>query len=302
MNIRKQSLYGVVCASVCPMNEDGSVDYEGVKNLTRHLIDDAIHCLYPNGTNGESLSLTQEERFKVAETVNTENASQAVLYIQCGSSNVEESYKHVRHSAKIGVDGVGLMNPVFFMADEESQRQYFDKILNEMGDFPIYAYNIPTRTGNDLSPKLLGDLASLHSNLYGIKYSYPDILRMEHYVDCCPGRHISVLVGNDSLAIACYMIGGDGWVSGPSAVFPKRHVQLYEALKAFDMKKAREIQYRIMRTADAMSDIPEIPAIKYMLVKMGIIRHDTCRSPLRPLTSIEKVRLDVIIDDYLTNG
>ena len=125
---------------------------------------------------------------------------------------------------------------------------------------------------------------------------------MERYVDCCPGRHVSVLVGNDSLAIACYMIGGDGWVSGPSAVFPKRHVQLYEALRAMDLEKARTIQYRIMRTADEMSDIPEIPAIKYMLVRMGVIDHDICRMPLRPLTDAEKARLDVIVDDYLQNG
>ena len=189
-----------------------------------------------------------------------------------------------------------------FLADEESQRQYFDKILDDVGEFPIYAYNIPTRTSNDLSAKLLGDLAARHPNLYGVKYSYPDILRMEHYVDCCPGRHVSVLVGNDSLATACYMIGGDGWVSGPAAVFPKRHVELYNALKALDMDKVRDIQYRIMRTADAMGDIPEIPAIKYMLVKMGVIDNETCRPPLRPLTDAEKARLDVILDDYLTNG
>lgn len=54
-----RTLYGVVCASVCPMHKDGSVDYDGVKKLTRHLVDNGIHCLYPNGTNGESLSLTK---------------------------------------------------------------------------------------------------------------------------------------------------------------------------------------------------------------------------------------------------
>ena len=87
-----KKLYGVVCASICPMHKDGSVDYEGVKRLTRHLVDNGIHCLYPNGTNGESLSLTREERFEVAKTVNAENAGAAVLYIQCGASSVEESY------------------------------------------------------------------------------------------------------------------------------------------------------------------------------------------------------------------
>ena len=293
----KRKLYGVVCASVCPMHADGSVDFEGVRRLTRHLVDSGIHCLYPNGTNGESLSLTAAERQKIAQTIHEENSERAVLYVQCGAGTVKESYEHVRASAALGVDGAGLMTPVFFPMDDAAMALYFDEILNEVTDFPLYAYNIPTRSGNDLAPKMLGALMERHPNLLGVKYSYPDVLRLERYADCCRSRRASVLVGNDSLATACMMAGGDGWVSGPAAVFPKRHVRLYEALKAGRFEEAAKWQVRIRRTADSMADIPEIPAIKYMLMQMGVVGCDFCRPPFRPLTAEEKSRLDAILNE-----
>ncbi len=294
MDIRR--LYGVVCASVCPMREDGSIDLKGVRRLTRHLIEGGINCLYPNGTNGESLSLTLNERFEVARAILGENAGEAVFYNQCGASSVAESYAHVRFTRDLGADGAGLMTPVFFPVDEAAMRKYFADILPEVKDMPVYAYNIPTRSGNDLSAETLGALMTEFDNLMGVKYSFPDISRIQKYVKCCHGRRASVLIGSDSMATYCVLAGGDGWVSGPSAVWPKRHAALYRALTANDMETARSVQYKIVETAEAMRDIPEIPAIKYMLKQIGVIETDYCRPPLRPLTADEKKRLDKLID------
>ena len=124
-----------------------------LRTLTRHLVDHGIHCLYPNGTNGESLSLTEDERRQIARIIAGENAGKAVLYIQCGAATVEESYRHVRFSREIGTDGAGLMTPVFFAMDDSAMLKYYEDILNEITDFPIYAYNIPTRSGNDLEAR-----------------------------------------------------------------------------------------------------------------------------------------------------
>ena len=110
----RKTLYGVVCASICPMNEDGSVDYASVRTLTRHLVDHGIHCLYPNGTNGESLSLTEDERRQVARIIAEENAGKAVLYIQCGAATVEESYRARsvqprNRRGRRGIDDAGIL-------------------------------------------------------------------------------------------------------------------------------------------------------------------------------------------------
>ena len=225
-----KKLYGVVCASITPMRDDGAVDGEGVRRLTRHLVESGIHCLYPNGTNGESLSLSQREREEIARAIHEENAGRAVLYIQCGAATVAESYAHMRFTRELGADGAGLMTPVFFPTDEAAMRRYYAGILQEVRDLPVYAYNIPSRTGNDLSAELLGELMAAYENLLGVKYSNTDMERLFGYVNACSSRRASVLVGSDAMAMCCMALGGDGWVSGPSAVFARRHVRLYEAI------------------------------------------------------------------------
>lgn len=299
MNAR--NLYGVVCAAITPFHENGNVDEQSVKSLCRHLVDSGIHCLYPNGTNGESISLTKEERERIALLHLQENDGRARLYIQCGASTVTESYDHVLHARKIGADGAGLMTPVFFALDDEAMRAYYEDILKQAQGFPVYAYNIPPRTGTDLSSKLLGELMERHENLMGVKYSYAEPGRLVEYIRCSESRRVSVLVGNDSLAMYCYLIGGDGWVSGPCAAFPAWHAALYQALFRKDYRHAVTLEEKITLTALEMADIPEIPAIKYMLKRMGIIASDFCRRPLRQLTDKEKERLNVLQDTYLSS-
>ncbi len=294
-----KSLYGVVCATITPFHEDGSVDEQGVKSLCRHLVDSGVHCLYPNGTNGESISLTKKERERIALIHLEENGGKATLYVQCGAATVEESYAHVRHAQEIGADGAGLMTPVFFALDDAAMRIYYEDILSQTQSFPVYAYNIPPRTGTTLGPKLLGELMDRYQNLLGIKYSYAEPSKLEEYTRCTGSRRVSVLVGNDALAMYCYLIGGDGWVSGPCAAFPLWHVALYQALLTKDYPRAAMLEGKITVTARQMADIPEVPAIKYMLKRMGVIASDCCRKPLRKLTNDEKARLDVLQDAYL---
>lgn len=291
-------LKGVVCATITPMLEDGSVDFESLRSLVRYLNKVGIHCLYPNGTNGESLSLTKEERERIAEVIVEENKT-ATVYIQCGASSVTESYSHVRHAKACGADGAGLMTPVFFPVDSEGMRIYYETILDEIRDFPIYVYNIFTRTGNDVPVALLGSLMDRYENLYGIKFSYPDVLRIRDYANAPKERRADALIGCDLLAKNCCAKGGAGWVSGPAAVYGKLHTALYDAIVAENEEDAVKWQKAITEQMAAIAKIPEIPAIKYMLKKLGVIANDTCRAPFRPLNADEKARLDAALEAYV---
>lgn len=293
-----KKLNGVVCATITPMFTDGTIDLESAGNLYRRLADSGITGLYPNGTNGESLSLSYEERCKLAECCVQENRGRSSVYIQCGAATVEETGKNVRFAMECGADGAGIMTPVFFPVDESGMEAYFDALLSDTPDFSAYVYNIPSRSGNDVSPSLLGRLMQKHENLYGIKYSAPDLLRIGEYVHCCETRQTDVLIGCDSLAICCMDLGGAGWVSGPAAAFNECFVRLYRQIRT-NPEKAKETQERISFLSRQLAGIPEIPAIKYLLKKRGIIRQDKCRSPFRELTREEKNRLDRLLEIYL---
>lgn len=287
-------LFGMVNATITPMREDGSVDEKDVAGLCDYLAENGVHCLYPNGTNGEALLLKQDERMRMAEAFQNGNRGRCVLYVQCGAMTTEETYSHVRHARKIGADGAGIMTPVFFPVDEKGMERYYEEILEELPDFPVYAYNIFTRSGNDVSAALLGRLMERHANLHGIKFSYPDLLRVEQYAGCCE-RGADVLIGCDNLALCCLTAGGAGYVSGPGAVFPKSYTAVYDLYAAGDFKAAKEAQAYLLTIQSRMNGIPEIPAIKYMLWKKGVISTPVCRRPLRALDSAETDRLDALL-------
>ncbi len=290
-----KELYGMVCAMITPMQEDGALDQKSIPALCEHLAEGGVHCLYPNGTNGESLLLTENERQEQAEAILKANAGRCALFIQCGAVTPEETYSHVRHARAIGADGAGIMTPVFFPTDDLAMTDYYDVILSALPDFPMYIYNIAGRTGNDVTASLLGRLMSAHKNLRGIKFSAPDLLRVESYVHCCSERNADVLIGNDALAMCCLSVGGKGYVSGPGAVFPKQYSAIYNAFQTGSLKDAQAAQEVVLQLMRRMEGIPEIPAIKYMLWRLDILSSPVCRRPLRPLTSDEKNRLDNLL-------
>ena len=293
----EKRMKGVVIAAITPMNEDGSVDYQGVADFAEYLVSAGVNCLYPNGTNGESLLLTKEERQKIAEIMQKTSRGRVPVFIQCGAMSTEEAVSHAQHAVKIGADGIGVMTPAFFTMDDEGLFQYYSTIVSPLPkDFPVYIYNIPSCTGNDVSPALLRRLLNAFPNIKGIKFSKPDLMRLEDYMlqaDRCP----DLLIGCDSLFVQCLTVGGVGEVSGPGAVFHERFTRLYRQYCDGDLASAIKTQ-QIVKTDRAIAAIPGIPALKSMLKMRGVIKHDTCRAPLRPLSKSELAVLETVWNDY----
>lgn len=294
----EKRLSGVVIPTITPMNEDGSIDEKSLANFTEYLIEAGVDCLYPNGTNGESLLLTKEERQKVAEVMVKVNAHRIPVFIQCGSMTTAETVSHVKHAVKIGADGVGVMSPTFFPMDEDAMFEYYNEVISSVPqDFPVYIYNIPGCTTSDVKPALLGRLMEKFPNVAGIKYSCPDLMRIEDYL-LCSKRTPDVLIGCDSLFLQCLMTGGVGTVTGPGAIFYERFNRLYRQYKEGDFEGAAKTQQQIVKTDRELAGIPGIPALKSLLKMRGVIANDTCRGPLRKLTNEEYEVLEHAYEEY----
>ncbi|MCR4892985.1 MAG: dihydrodipicolinate synthase family protein [Lachnospiraceae bacterium] len=296
--MEKKRMKGVVIPMITPMNEDGSVDYKGVESFSEYLINEGVDCLYPNGTNGESLLLTAEERQKIAEVIVKTSAGRIPVFIQCGAMSTAETAAHARHAVEIGADGIGIMTPAFFTMDEESLFQYYCDVIGPLPeDFPVYIYNIPGCTGNDLKPELLCRLMKKYPNIAGIKYSNSDLMRVENYI-LNNERKPDVLIGCDSLFLQCLAAGGVGTVTGPGAIFCRRFNRLYKKFCEGDLDGAMKAQQQIVKTDRDLEGIPGIPALKTMLKMKGVISTDVCRKPLRALTAEECKVLDRAVKEY----
>lgn len=294
----EKRLAGVVIPMITPMNEDSTVDDASLKNFVNFLVEAGTNALYPNGTNGESLMMTQAEREHIAEVIAETNANRLPLFIQCGSMTTAETASHAQHAVKIGADGIGVMSPAFFGMDEEALYQYYASVIEKLPkDFPVYVYNIPGCTTNDVTPKLLHRLMADFENVVGIKYSSPNLMRVEDYLNT-NGRVPELLIGCDSLFLQCLITGGVGTVTGPGSVFYERFNRLYRQFNEGDMKGAMETQKKIVETDRKLAGIPGIPALKTLLKLRGVIRTDVCRAPHRPLTDAEKQVLAEVYAEY----
>ena len=199
---------------------------------------------------------------------------------------------------KIGADGIGVMSPAFFSMDEESLYQYYKAVVEGLPEgFPVYVYNIPGNTTNDVKPALLHRLMKDFPNIVGIKYSNSDLMRVEDYLNT-NGPRPQLLIGCDSLFLQCLAAGGVGTVTGPGSIFHERFNRLYRQFQEGDFRGAMETQRQIVETDRKLAGIPGIPALKTLLMLRGVIRCDACRAPHRPLTAAEKKTLEEVYKDY----
>lgn len=293
-----KKMYGIVCANVTPMHANGEVDYESLRSLVDNMADNGIHCVYPTGTNGEGILLSCEEQHTIAKTVIEQNAGRMLAFIQCTTVKWEDTMKNITYACENGADGVGVMTPIFYKADDSAMVEYYREACAAAQGKPVYLYNISKYTNNDVSPKAFGQIIDENPNAMGIKYSNSDIARIQDYLRAPKVRKAEALIGADSLILSSLAAGCVGEVSGPACVFPKWYVGAYEEFKKGNFEQALEYQNKIVANSRSIKPVPQIPAIKAMLKMKGIISNDTCRRPFRPLTTEEYRMLDQAIENY----
>lgn len=235
-----KKLYGVTAAMVTPFTEQGRVDRKSLALLTEMLVEKGVNCLYPCGTTGEMVHLTESERKEIAETVVEAAAGRAEVFIHCGALRREETEALLVHAQSIGADGAGIVTPMFLPADDREMKYYYKQLSALVPpDFPLYLYNIPQCAGNDLTAGTAAEIAGECENIIGIKYSYPDMLRTLEYLQI---PSFSVLHGCDKMFAELLMMGCDGTVSGVAGVFPEPFAAVYEAFLNRDLEGMRRWQ------------------------------------------------------------
>lgn len=263
-------LYGVTTAMVTPFGQDGTIDYDKVERLTEFLIEKGVHCLYPLGTTGEMLRLSVAERKKVAETVVRKAAGRVTVFIHVGAMTQDDTIGLARHASEIGADGIGVVTPAFFGANDRELEHYFVTVASSVpASFPVYLYNIPQCAANDLKAEVAERVAARCANVIGIKYSYPDFLRTNEYLSV-RGGDFSVMQGSDRLFLAALAMGCEGVISGVSCVYPEPFVAVYNAFAEKDLEKARTMQRIAIQYCETLKSGSNMSYFKEALKLRGI--------------------------------
>ena len=285
-----KKLYGVVTAMVTPFNEDETIRVEAIRQHVDFLIDKGINCLYPLGTTGEMMLMNVEERKLVAETVVDQCAHRIPVFIHVGAMKTKDACELARHACEIGADGIGAVSPAFYGATDVSLYDYYAAIAKSVPeDFPVYLYNIPQCSSNDLPVAVADRLAREFKKIVGIKYSFADMCRTLDYLKVNDGD-FSVLHGCDKLINALMAMGCDGVVSGVSSVYPELFVAVYQACKRGDWDEAREKQRLANEVVDILKGGASMGHFKEALKLRGIDA-GYVRGPLHNLTEDEIIEM-----------
>jgi len=263
-------LYGVTTAMVTPFDPDGRVNLEKVAQLAEFLISKGVHCLFPLGTTGEMIRLSVAERQAIAETIVKTAAGRVTVYIHAGTTTLEDTITLAKHAHEIGADGIGVVTPIFLGANDREMEEYYVKVASSIPeDFPMYLYNIPQCASNDLKTEVAQRVANRCKNVVGVKYSYPDMLRTNEYLAINDGN-FSVMQGADRLLLPALAMGCDGVISGVSCVYPEPFVAVYDAYRAKDLDKARELQRIAIRYCEVLKSGSNMSYFKEALKLRGI--------------------------------
>lgn len=265
-----KKLYGVTTAMVTPFEKDGNVDFNAIGEIVEFLISKGVNCLYPLGTTGEMYRLSVEERKAVAEKVVKSANGRVTVYIHAGAMCQKDTISLAKHASDIGADGIGVVTPAFFgVNDREMEEYYVNVAKNVPQDFPVYLYNIPQCSANDLKTGVAQSIADKCSNVIGIKYSYPDFLRTSEYLGINNGD-FSVLVGTDRLFNAALAMGCSGVVSGVSCVYPEPFVEVYKAFQNGNIAEAERLQKIATKYCETLRNGSNMSFFKEALKLRGI--------------------------------
>lgn len=279
-------VHGLFTALLTPFGKDGKVDHRALAALVRFQLSAGVDGLYPCGSTGLGPLLGVQERKEIAETVVREVSGKVPVVIQVGCADTASSVELARHAEKAGADVVASLTPFYYKMREAEVTKHFETIKGSVS-VPLFAYNIPQFTGNNLLPRTVASLAR-DSIIAGVKDSSRDVLQLLDLIEAVPEDFV-VMNGTEEYALYAMMMGGNGVVSGGASAYPELFQSLVAAFTSGDLQKATSAQERILEFKEAVKEGP-IPSY-YEILRARGIDVGSPRPPFQALGSQEKDRL-----------
>lgn len=283
---------GVLPALVTPFR-DGEVDEDAFVRLVERQIAGGVHGLVPVGTTGESATLSHDEHRRVIELCVTTAAGRLPVVAGTGSNSTEEAIELTRHAKAIGADAALIVTPYYNRPSQEGMYAHYAAI-NEAVQLPVLVYNVPGRTGVDISNEVLGRLAKL-PNIVGIKDATGDLARASQQRLLC-GEGWTMLSGDDPTALGYMAHGGHGCISVTANVAPEQVSAFYNDAMAGQWQGALYGQDRLIRLHKALFTDASPSPTKFALAHLGLCAEDA-RLPITPASDASRTEVVAAMRD-----
>jgi 4-hydroxy-tetrahydrodipicolinate synthase len=274
---------GIIPAVTTPFDVEGAIDRAALAANLAALLDAGVHGLVATGTMGEAGSLSSAERRLVVDAAVAAAAGRVPVVVGVSAGTPPAAIALATDAADAGADAVMLLPPLGYRADPDELEAYY-RAVAEGGGLPVMAYNNPEASGVDMPAELLVRLYERVEGVVAVKECSGDARRIPALLHAAPG--LEVLVGGDDWALEGFSAGATGWVSGVADVAPAECIALWEACRAGELDRARELYARLLPLARFDMTPKLVQYFKAALDERGLAG-GACRPPRRPLSSGE---------------
>jgi len=289
----------VLTAMVTPFTSNGEVNYQAAEALASHLVAHGTDTLVVCGTTGESPTLTWDEQYQLFLTIKQAVAGKAKVIAGTGSNSTEEAIAATQKAFKLELDGSLQVVPYYNKPPQEGLYQHFKAIAASSPELPIILYNIPGRTGQNLTPETIARLSEI-PNITGVKEASGNLDQVSHIRRLTP-VHFSIYSGDDSLTLPMLAVGAYGVVSVASHIVGDQISQMIQVFEQGQFQVSTQIHLKLFPLFKALfvttNPIPIKVALNLQGWSVGATRLPLCDASSDVVQLLRSVMTDLALLD-----
>lgn len=285
------NLFGrIITAMVTPFDDELNVDYKALEKIIIHLANTGTDALVVSGTTGESPTLSDNEKLELLKASKSFSNNKLKMIMGVGSNDTAKTIKASKEAEKYGADGLLVVAPYYNKPNQDGLIAHFTAVANSTS-LPIIIYNIPGRTGINIAPETIIELANKCENIHALKDSTgstdqaADIARVN-----LNHNNFYIYSGDDYLTLPFLSVGAGGVISVASHIVGNAIKDMTNYYLNGKIDEARKLHYKYLPLFKALFIAPNPTCVKYALSQLGL-----CKAHLRlPLAPINKAHAKVI--------
>ncbi|MFN5149293.1 MAG: 4-hydroxy-tetrahydrodipicolinate synthase [Flavobacteriia bacterium] len=266
-------------ALVTPFKEDHSIDFDALRKLVRLQIEGGTDFLVVQGTTGESPTLSQDEKMQILQTVIEENNGKLKIVYGVGGNNTV-AVGEILKKVPAGVDGILSVSPYYNKPIQKGIVEHY-RYISSCTKLPIILYNVPGRTGSNMTPETTLELAKI-PNIVAMKEASGNMEQIMEIIRLRP-EGFGVLSGDDAITMPLIVTGADGVISVVANAFPEKFSRMVHASQAGDLVKAREEHFDLLPVTKMFFEEGNPGGVKVAMNVRGIME-EHMRLPLYPVS------------------
>lgn len=234
---------GVIPAFYACYDEEGNISPERVRNLTKYFIEKGVKGVYVNGSSGECIYQSVEDKKIVLENVMEEAKGKLTVIAHVACNNTKDSMELAAHAESLGVDAIAAIPPIYFRLPEYAIAEYWNDISSAAPNTDFVIYNIPQLAGVALTPSLFAEMRK-NPRVIGVKNSSMPVQDIQMFKQDA-GEDYIIFNGPDEQFISGRLIGAEGAIGGTYGAMPDLFLKMNEHLINGNLEEARKMQYDI---------------------------------------------------------